>query len=60
MREQLAQLLKQAEEAHAASGDPAANWPRWYADYLVDRGLVATVPGPPLASRAQPMALGDY
>lgn len=40
----LAQLLRDAEQAHKASGDSDANWPDWYARWIaprmVERGIV--------------------
>lgn len=40
-RERLAELLRDAEEAHgefeAQLGRPDDDWPDWYADYVVSR-----------------------
>ncbi len=45
-REELARLLREAEEAHAAYekelGGRDENWPGWYADYILRR-----LEGPP-------------
>ncbi len=39
--EQLAELLREAEAAHAEYerklGRPDADWPAWYAQYIVDK-----------------------
>lgn len=39
--EQLARLLKDAEIAHAdyerSLGQADANWPRWYAEYILEQ-----------------------
>jgi hypothetical protein len=40
-REELARLLREAEQAHAAYerelGKRDEDWPRWYADYILRR-----------------------
>lgn len=40
-REELAQLLKEAESAHAVYerdlGERDEDWPAWYAGYILDR-----------------------
>lgn len=33
----LANLLSMAEKAHAASGDPADQWPIWYARFITSK-----------------------
>lgn len=34
---ELANMLAQAEKAHAASGHPAENWQEWYANWIFEQ-----------------------